>query len=319
MDPTKGINVKFWISMAFAPADHYLPLAKAAEHAGYTGLMLSDHIFYPQTMDTIYPDSEDGIPIWAPETPWPDIWVMVGAMAGVTSRLEFATGIYIAPLRDLFTVAKQVGTAAVVSDNRVHLGIGLGWMREEFDQTGQAFANRGKRTDEMIPALREIWRGGWAEYHGKYYDFGPLQMEPSPTRPVPIWVGGDSEPAMRRVAALSDGWIGNPYSVGEAERRVTNLRRLLRSHGRADEHFEITIGISEPLTRDVVRRLEDLGVTGLTVMPWVAEGHKTFPAAAGSRDDEVGPAVASNRTELQSKIDLVESFAETMIAGALPT
>jgi probable F420-dependent oxidoreductase len=306
--------MEFWASLAFAPADHYVPLAQAAERVGFHGMMMSDHIFYPREMQTIYPDSDDGVPIWEPEIPWPDTWVMVGAMAAATSRLEFGTGIYIAPLRDLFTVAKQVGTAAVVSGNRVHLGLGIGWMREEFDQTGQSFTNRGKRTDEMIPALRALWAGGWAEFHGEHYDFGPLQMEPSPSAPVPIWVGGDSEPAMRRVATLGDGWIGNPYSVEEAERRVRGLRELLVAAGRADEPFEIIVGISDPLTPEVVERVAALGVTGLVVMPWVAEGHKTFPAAAGSKDDEVGPAVASFRMDLARKIELLEEFAATLVA-----
>jgi alkanesulfonate monooxygenase SsuD/methylene tetrahydromethanopterin reductase-like flavin-dependent oxidoreductase (luciferase family) len=174
---------------------------------------MSDHIFYPQSMTTVYPDSDDGVPIWVPEAPWPR-HLSHGRRDGRghdAARVQHRD--YLAPLRDVFTVAKAVGTAAVVSGNRVHLGIGVGWMREEFDQTGQAFATRGKRTDEMIPALRALWGGGWAEYHGEHYDFGPLTMEAAPTAPIPIWVGGDGEPALRRMVATGDGWIGNPYSV----------------------------------------------------------------------------------------------------------
>src|SRR5690606_26236282 len=135
-------------------------------------------IFYPRERASRYPYSpyEAGRPIWDAETPWPDAWVTIGAMIGATTRLNFGTSIHIAPARDVFTVAKQVGTAAVLSGNRVNLGLGAGWMKEEFDQTGQSFTNRGKRLDEMIAALRALWQGGWVEHHGTYYDFGPLMI-----------------------------------------------------------------------------------------------------------------------------------------------
>ena len=115
------------------------------------------------------------------------------------------------------TVAKTVGTAAVLSDNRLRLGIGVGWCKEEFDQTGQDFATRGKRLDEMIVALRALWRGGWVEFHGDFYDVPECQMEPAPTEPVPIIGGGHSPVALRRTADLCDGWIAaGAYSEEEA-------------------------------------------------------------------------------------------------------
>ena len=101
-------------------------------------------------------------------------------MAATTQNLVFTTAVYVAPVRDLISVARSVGTAAVLSGNRVRLGIGVGWCKEEFDQTGQDFATRGKRLDEMIVALRALWQGGWVEYHGQYYDVPECQMEPAP-------------------------------------------------------------------------------------------------------------------------------------------
>src|SRR3954451_6579993 len=143
----QGDPMKFWASTSFSPPEHYVPLAKAADDAGVHGILCSDHIFYPRDLATPYPYSSDGSPIWPPDTAWPDNWVAIGAMAAVTERLEFGNAVYIAPARDLFTVAKAVGTAAVFSQNRVHLGVGAGWMREEFDQTGQEYTTRGKRLD----------------------------------------------------------------------------------------------------------------------------------------------------------------------------
>lgn len=295
--------MQFWASTAFSPPEHYLPLARAADDAGIDGMLMSDHVFYPKVLSSPYPYSPDGSPIWPPETAWPDNWVTIGAMAAVTTRIQFATSIFIAPSRDVFTVAKAVGTAAVLSDNRVRLGLGAGWMREEFEQTGQEYSNRGKRLDDMIPALRELWRGGWVEHHGEHYDFGPLQMEPAPSAPVPIWVGGHSPAALRRAARLGDGWVGNAYAFDEAERRLGDLHRLLDDAGRSADAYEIVIGLYEPPTPDVVGRAEALGVTGLICVPWFTE----------VRDDDSGIAGANAGTDLARKIGATYEFVDTWI------
>ena len=176
--------------------------------------------------------SEDGAPGWEDDTAWPDPMCVVSALAGSTTNLVFTTGIYIAPARDILTVAKTVSTAAVLSDDRLRLGVGVGWSKEEFDLTGQDFANRGKRLDEMIVALRALWRGGWVEFHGEFYDVPECQMEPSPSAPVPILGGGHSPVALRRTAALCDGWIAaGAYSEDEAWAHLDELRDALKASG----------------------------------------------------------------------------------------
>jgi probable F420-dependent oxidoreductase len=295
--------MRFWAMTAFSPPSHYVSLAKAADQAGVHGLLLPDHIFFPRDLKSPYPYASDGTPVWPPDTAWPDVWVTVGAMASVTTALEFASAVYIAPARDLFTVAKQVGTAAVLSDNRIKLGVGAGWMREEFQQTGQDYANRGKRLDEMIAALRVLWSGGWVEYHGQFYDFGPLQIEPSPSRPVPIWGGGHSEPAMRRAARLCDGWIGNAYSDEEASQRIDALRRHLDAAGRSHQPFEIVIGLYSTLTPEVVERWAARGVTGLLCVPWYFEDR--------SGDNDV--AAVQQGTSLEAKIEATLRFGEETV------
>ena len=162
--------MRFHQAVAFLPTDQVLELGRAADAMGYAGIYVSDHIFYPRDLRSRYTYSphEDGSPVWSPETDWPDPWCLISALAAVTTNLELTTGVYIAPARDLFTVAKLVSTAAVISDNRVRLGVGAGWCREEFDATGQSFDDRGRRLDDMIPALRALWGGGWVEYHGVY-------------------------------------------------------------------------------------------------------------------------------------------------------
>jgi probable F420-dependent oxidoreductase len=268
--------MKFWQAVAFLETDQLLDVARAAEDAGMHGIMVSDHICYPEQLASPYPYSPDGTPIWAPSTPWPDPWVLIGAMAAATTRLHFATNVFIAPARPLLTVAKQVSTAAVLSNDRVALGLAAGWMKEEFDLMGEDFARRGPRLDEMIEALRQLWAGGMVEYHGTFYDFDRLEISPVPDRPIPIYVGGHSEPALRRAARLGDGWIGNAYEPDDAFERVATMRRHLEAAGRASDDFEIVIAVLAPPDVELFRRLEDAGVTSMLCAPWmmaeVAEG-----------------------------------------------
>jgi probable F420-dependent oxidoreductase len=292
--------------MAFSPVEHYVPLARAAEQAGVHGILMSDHIFFPQKLDSPYPYSTDGRPIWEPATPWPDVWVTTGAMIGATTRLHFGQSIYIAPARDLMTVGKQVGTAAALSGGRVHLGLGAGWMKEEFDQTGQSFENRGRRLDEMIRALRALWGGGWVEYHGDFYDFGPLQMEPSPPGRVPIWCGGHSEPALRRAARYCDGWVGNAYTEADAERHIGDLKRHLAAAGRDGEPFEIIIGLYTPPTVEVTERAAAMGITGLLCVPWFVE----------ARQDDQDVASRQTFTGIDQKVEATRRFSEQFIQPA---
>jgi alkanesulfonate monooxygenase SsuD/methylene tetrahydromethanopterin reductase-like flavin-dependent oxidoreductase (luciferase family) len=139
--------LKFAISTAFTPLDEVCQLAQAADRFGYEMVAVSDHVVHPRTLKSPYPYTADGRPRWEPFTDWSDAWVMIGAMAAVTKRLKFTTSVYVLPMRNPFLVAKSVATAAAVSGGRVTLGIGVGWMEEEFDLLGQSFRRRGKRTN----------------------------------------------------------------------------------------------------------------------------------------------------------------------------
>ena len=227
-------GVRFHQAVAFLPTRQILPLARVCDGLGYGGMYVSDHLFNPRQRESryTYSTSEDGAPGWEDDTAWPDPMCVISACAGATENLLFTTGIYIAPLRDLMTAAKTVGTTAVLSGNRLRLGIGVGWCKEEFDLTGQDFATRGKRLDEMIVALRALWRGGYVEFHGDFYDVPECQMEPAPSQPVPIIGGGHSPVALRRAAELCDGWIAaGAYGEEEAWLHLANLREALEEGG----------------------------------------------------------------------------------------
>jgi len=290
--------MKFWQSLAFLEMDQLLDIAKASDELGYHGLTLSDHLFYPRDHITQYPYSADGAPIWKPESHWPDVWVSIAAMAAVTRDIRFTTNVYIPGVRDVFTVAKAVSTAAVLSKDRVAMGIGAGWSKNEFNATGQDFHVRGKRLDEMIPALRELWSPGWNEFHGDHIDFDALTMEPTPAKPVPIYVGGDSPAALSRAARLADGWIGIGYKPADAEERIGQLKQRLADEGRDDDDFEIILALYALPSVDLYGRFADLGVTGITWSPWML----------ANLDD---PRFAS---PLQARLAACEDFATDIIA-----
>jgi alkanesulfonate monooxygenase SsuD/methylene tetrahydromethanopterin reductase-like flavin-dependent oxidoreductase (luciferase family) len=154
-----------------------------------------------------------------------------------------------------------------MSGNRVALGIGMGWMEDEFDLLEQPFRRRGKRADEMLEVLRTLWSGGWVEHHGEFYDFGKLEMSPTPTEPVPVYVGGISEPAFRR-AARNDGWVSDLHTTDELAAIRKTLDEYRREYGREDQDFAMVASCSDAFDYDAYRRLEDVGVTHLLTMPW---------------------------------------------------
>ena len=220
--------MKLWQVVSFSEPEQLLGIARAAEEAGFEGVLLSDHLFFPGRIESRYPYSEDGKPAFDGTTPFPEPWTTIAAMAAVTARLRFATMVYILPLRHPLEVAKAVGTAALLSGGRVALGVGAGWIREEFDVLGVDFATRGARMDEMIEVMRKAWTGAMVEHHGRFFDFAPLQMSPPPPAPPPIWVGGLSRAALRRAATRGDGWIGTGQTPEDAVRIVGELRAPAR-------------------------------------------------------------------------------------------
>ena len=260
--------MRFWLGASFIDTSEYLPLAMAADRLGYDTFALSDHLFYAE-YEAEYPYSKDGGPPYQPQTHWPDPWVAVGAMAAVTERLRFATNVYIPVARDFFTVAKSVSTAAVMSGDRVRFGVGVGWCKDEFLQTGQDFHTRGRRLDEMLPALRDVWAGGMVSHHGEFFDFGPLCISPVPSRPVPVYIGGDSDHALRRAARLGDGWIGNRiYREEQLEEVLRRLHGHLAEQGRSPEDFDVVAPIGGMPSADLYRRWHERGVSATLAAPW---------------------------------------------------
>ena len=281
--------MRFHQAVTFLEMDQLLPVARASEELGFDGAYLSDHLFNPRSLESryTYSTADDGAPFWEKDVAWPDPMCLISAMAGATNTLTFTTGVYIAPLRDLISVAKTVGTTATISNNRVRLGVGVGWCKEEFDQTGQDFHTRGKRLDEMIPALRALWAGGWVEHHGDFYDVPECQIEPHPTEMVPILGGGHSPVAFRRAAQLCDGWIAaGAYREEDAWEHLASLKQALTEHDRDVDDFTIYMSLFEMPSVDLYRRFEEAGVTDLICAPWMMVPEEVSPADRPARRRE---------------------------------
>ncbi len=260
-------RVKFYISSAFLNTREIVEVARVADDLGYDGIGIPDHIVNLETLNTPYPYTKDGERRWQPFTEWPDPWVLVGALAQVTTRLRFVTTVCIPAMRNPYSAAKAFGTAAYLADGRVELGVGVGWCEDEFALMEQRFAQRGKRTDEMLALMKALWSPDWTEFDGEFYRTPRLEMQPTPP-PIPVYVGGLSETALRR-AARHDGWIGDLINTDRAIAAAARLHELRAENGLAVDDFTILTPLTDAFTIADYQRAEDAGITGILTMPWM--------------------------------------------------
>jgi probable F420-dependent oxidoreductase len=258
--------MRFAISLAFQPVDQLVALAREADACGYDALAIPDHVVELEELATPYPYTADGQRRWDHAADWPDPWVLVGALAQVTTDIRFFTSVYVAALRSPYLVAKAVSTAAVLSHDRVALGVGVGWCREEFELMQQDFSTRGRRTDEALELLRSLLEPGWTEFDGDHYQAPRLVMEPTPRAPVPVYVGGLSEVAFAR-AARHDGWIGDLYTVEEAARHARRLAEI-RDQSGATGDFRVITALTDAFLPEQFADAEAQGITDVWTMPW---------------------------------------------------
>jgi probable F420-dependent oxidoreductase len=259
--------MKVYVSVAFLNTGEVVEIAKAADELGYDGLGIPDHVINLETLKTPYPYTKDGKRRWEAFTDWPDPWVLIGALATVTTRLRFVTTVYLPAMRDPYSAAKSIGTAALLAGGRLELGIGVGWCEEEFTLMGQRFDRRGKRTDEMLVLMKELWKPGWTEFDGEFYQTPRLEMEPTPPH-IPIYVGGLSDIALRR-AARHDGWIGDLISTDQAIERVDKVRELRAQKGLSMDDFVVITPLTDAFTPQHYDRARAGGIDGIITMPWM--------------------------------------------------
>ena len=199
---------------------------------------------------------------------YPDQTAIFAAMASVTSNILFTCGVYVLPLRNPHEVARASATLAILSNDRFILGVGIGWMKEEFDIYGIDFHQRGKITNESIEVLQRLWSGQMVEHHGAHFDFPRVQLSPAPRTPPPIYIGGSSQIALQRAARVGNGYIGAgtaPDDVGPLLQRLSALRK---GYGRDHLPFEAMLGITAAPSLKLYQRLANDGLESTVAPPF---------------------------------------------------
>lgn len=264
--------------------DELTALSRAAEDAGFDGVMLGDHVVMPAAIHSDTGYTKTGASPMGLETPWAECLSAMAFLLGATTRLRLIASVLVLPMRHPLLVAKAVQTMQIMSGGRVVLGVGAGWLAEEFQALGVPFADRGRRTDEAIAIVRELGATGRIAWNSDHFDIPLVSALPIPDKPVPIYVGGDSEAALRRAAWVGDGYLSTLRTRASLQKRLDRLRTLREAEGRADLPFEF-IGVpADARTPEDFAALGEDGVGACSVMAWQAAYEKTDPPLAQKLD-----------------------------------
>lgn len=214
-------------------------VAQKAEELGFESIWVPDHVVFPKKIDSKYPYNETGKIVTAPIL---DPLATLGFLAGVTSTIKLGTFVLVLPHRNPIVTAKMWATLDVLSGGRVIFGAGIGWLAEEIELLGVPFRKRGAVSDEYLRAMKELWASANPKFEGEYVSFDDITCEPKPLQdPLPIWIGGHSARAMRRVVDFGDGWLAVPKSVEAFEESLGALNIAAARAGRAMSDIPITI------------------------------------------------------------------------------
>jgi probable F420-dependent oxidoreductase len=243
-------------------------VAVAAEAEGFSTLWSGEHVVMVDRSESHYPYSADGQIAVPAEADWLDPLVGLSFVAAATRRIGLATGVLLVPEHNPLLLAKQAASLDTLSGGRLTLGVGIGWSREEFAALGVPFARRGVRTAEYVAAMRVLWREDVASFDGEFVAFESVRVNPKPfrRRQIPVVLGGNSDAALRRVAAWGDGWYGfNLAGVGAVRERLTVLRELCREQGRDVGALHLAVALDGGEPNDVAA-LAELGIDELVLV-----------------------------------------------------
>ena len=288
--------MRFTYAEAMTDPSFYLPLAQAAEAAGYSSITVADSLAYPKESDSVYPYTADGNREFLEDKAFIETFVLIAAMGAVTTTLRFTPFVLKLPVRPPALVAKQASSLAFLTNNRLALGVGVSPWREDFEIMGVPFARRGKRMDECMEIVRGLTSGEYFEFHGEFYDIPAIKMTPAPSQPIPLLVGGHSAAALRRAVVRGDGWMHGGGPNENLEELLDKLTAIRKAEGKENDPFEIHVISLDAYTVDGIKRLEDKGVTDVIV---------------GFR---IPYAVGPDTQPLAEKVAHLEKYAEHVIA-----
>lgn len=274
----------------------YVPLAQRCEEVGFHSFAVPDSIIYPEHSDTRYPYTQDGKRDFLEDKAVIDPFVLMATMAAATQKLRFYPFVYKLPIRQPVLVAKQATSLAVISNNRFSLGVGLSPWPEDYQACHEAWEKRGKRMDDMLEIIRGLCRGGFYEHQGEFYQIPSLKLCPTPSKPLPILIGGHADAALKRAAQFGDGWLHAGGNLDELKTLLQKLKGYLRELGRDEKSFEIHAISMDAFSADGIKRMQDMGITDAVV-----GFHNTY-------------ALEQNTESLEKKIATLESYANAVIA-----
>ncbi|HQR03554.1 MAG: LLM class flavin-dependent oxidoreductase [Proteobacteria bacterium] len=272
--------MKFVLQLGFAHFSDYVTLAQHAEAAGWSALSMPDSLFFPKLSDSDYPYADtEAIRQYIEASPFIEPFIAMATMAAQTRTIHFYPGVLKVPVRQPLVLAKLLTSLAVVSNNRISLGAGLSPWKEDFIYNNVDFEKRGKLMDECLAIIRGCMSGEYFEYHSENYDFGLLKMNPVPTVPVPILVGGHAKPALRRAARLGDGWASANTDYATLKELIGQLNEFRKEAGTLNRKDYQIHGLDfGARTVDDFKRLQELGVTHAGLVPWGADAHSMTKA-----------------------------------------
>jgi probable F420-dependent oxidoreductase len=276
-----------------------VPMAQAAEDAGYDVIAVPDSIAYPRVSDSTYPYTPDGSRTFLEHKPMVEPLLAIAAMATATSRIRFVTNVLKLPVRHPVILAKEATTLAVLSTERLALGVGSSPWPDDYEIVGLPWARRGARFDECIDIVRGLATGAYFGFDGEHYRFPDIKLNPTPSEPIPILIGGHGEANLRRAARTGDGWMSAGMTEEQLATTLVRLHELRVEHDRTRVPFEIHATTIDSFTPDGVKRLEDLGVT-----------HTMGGFGAANPY-----APAPDTESLTAKVDALKAYAETVIAA----
>jgi probable F420-dependent oxidoreductase len=236
--------------------------ARLAEELGFESVWMGEHLGFPIQFKSTYPYDESGMPPVRNDAAIHDPLIVFAYLAGVTSTIKFGTGVYILPLRNPIAVAKAVATLDQLSNGRFLFGVGIGWLKEEFEWVGMDWDNRARRNNEMLELMDALFTQEVPKYQGKTVSTEGFYFNPKPTQQPhpPYIIGGNTEAAIKRACRLGDGWYGIAKRPDQALELVKRVREIEKGYNRA-KPLELTMGAQwRSTTVDDVRRLEDAGV-----------------------------------------------------------
>ena len=257
--------MRFSYQIGLCEPDHYLPLARAAEQAGYHGITVPDSICYPLEASSKYPYNKDGSREFLESVPFVESLIAVAAMAAVTENIRFATFVYKLAVRQAPVVAKQVQGIQVLSKNRFDFGIGISPWEEDFAVCDVPWEKRGVRFDEQIAILRGLETGDYFGFTGEMHSMSANKMNPVPSQPTALLIGGHSEPALKRAAQVGDGWMCAGADIEQLEAYIGRISQLRNEYGTADKPFRVFTTGQNAFTPESIETLESMGVSDVVI------------------------------------------------------